>query len=46
MTESVFTSALPSIKPIAEPTAAEYLRVVALFVAIAAVCMVVLWGLL
>jgi hypothetical protein len=46
MPESVFTPALPSRKPVAEPTAAEYLRVVALFVGIAVVCVVVLWGLL
>jgi hypothetical protein len=46
MPESVFTPTLPSRKPVAEPTAAEYLRVVALFVAIAIACFGVLLGLL
>jgi hypothetical protein len=46
MTESVLNLTLPSRKSVADPTATEYLRVVALFVGIAVVCVVVLWGLL
>jgi hypothetical protein len=46
MTESVLNLTLLPRKPVADPTGAEYLRVVALFVGIAVVCVVVLWGLL
>jgi hypothetical protein len=46
MPESVLNLTPPSRKPVAEPTAAEYLRVVALFVGIAIACFGVLLGLL